>query len=380
MTRGMLLVLVALTASAPLSVDVYTPSLPAIEAQLGGGAAFAEGTVTACLLGIAVGQLVWGPLSDRIGRRPVVLWGAIGWTVASLLSAVSVSGGMLLGARVLSGLCGAAGIVVARSIVRDVARSAHDISSTVGLLAMATAIAPIVAPVIGTGIALLWGWRADFVALTVAGAAMIAGVLLLVPETIAQRYPSPINPVPALRDRQVRAAALSIGVFSLGFYAYVSSASFIVERQYGLPSGMFALAFGTNAAAMLASNAVFRRISRTRHPSFALRLGLAIAACGGAGMAVFSAVGMPRWTVWIASTAFTAGAGLVMPSAHSWAQLTPVAAGAASAATGALQFVGGVLGSPVTGLVGVSAAALGILIVVGAVLGLGAASARHAPR
>ncbi|WP_165310805.1 MFS transporter [Microbacterium protaetiae] len=394
-----LVILALLTAAAPLSVDIYTPSLPRIQADLGGGAWLAEGSVTTCLLGIAVGQLLWGPLSDRFGRRPVVLIGAIGWTLASAASAFAPTAAVLLAVRVAVGLCGAAGIVVARSIVRDISSDDHLTGSRIGMLSVVTGIAPVIAPTIGAGIAQLFGWRADFLALALLGALTATAFALWVPETMGvavRTDAAPPGAVPAdaappgtgrmstvrtsaaralasaLRNRQLLGAALAIGLFSLGFYAYIATAAFIVEREYGHSPAVFAGVFATNAAAMLVATLVFRAVVRRRHAALPLGIGLAISGLSGAGLLVGAGLNAPEGLIWTLSALFAAGAGFVLPAAHSWGQATAVASGAASALTGAFQFFGGALGSPVTGVIGTTAAHLGGLIALACVLAAGA--------
>lgn len=373
-----LLVLATLTALGPLSIDLYTPSLPAIQHELNASEALAQASITACLLGLGLGQLVWGPLSDRVGRRPVVLLGVIGWAAASALSALSTDAGVLLATRLLAGLGGAAGIAVSRSIVRDISPDPRDVSSRIGLLAMVTAIAPVVAPLIGAGIALVAGWRADFWALAAAGAAIALAFFLVVPESLPPERRrtdgagilAPLGE--ALRHRELALVALALGAQAFGFYAYITSASFVVERQFGHSPGTFALVFGTSAAGMLLANTLFRRMSRRHHPARALGIGLALSVVGGAGMLTIALANGPEALLWAASIVFATGTGFVLPSAHSWGQLTSALSGAASALTGSAQFLGGVLGSPATGMLGVSAATLGAVITASSLVALGA--------
>ncbi|WP_062516294.1 multidrug effflux MFS transporter [Demequina gelatinilytica] len=364
-------VLAGLTALAPLSVDIYTPSLPAVQADLGGSDPLTQAGVTLFLLGIGLGQLVWGPLSDRFGRRAIVLLGVAGWTAASGLDALATGPGMLVGVRALAGLCGAAGIVVARSIVRDLSSDTHAMASRIGFLAMVTSIAPVVAPILGASIAGAWGWRADFVVLAALGGILLLLFAWTVPETLPResRSTGGVRAVTeglarAARNREVAGAALALGVHAFGFYAYIATASFVVERELGRSPTAFAVVFGTNAVAVILANMTFRRLVRRRHPAGPLGLGLAISAVSGVLLWGAAAAGAPELLWWLASMAFAAGTGLVLPGAHAWGQATAVASGAASALTGSAQFLGGVLGSPVTGLLGPTAAHLGLVIAV----------------
>ncbi|MGC3992816.1 MAG: Bcr/CflA family efflux MFS transporter [Propionicimonas sp.] len=376
MSVRVMLLLAVLTALSPLSMDIYTPSLPVIQSELGGAEWATQASITACLLGIGVGQLVWGPLSDRLGRRPVILAGVAGWTLASVASALVTTPWALIGARGFAGLAGAAGIVAARSVVRDLSGDSRAVATRIGVLAIATALAPILSPVVGTLIAGLWGWRADFWALALLGVAIMAGFAVTVPETLppgarTARGASLAGALGlALRDREVLGVSLALGLHSIGFYAYIATASFIVEREFGYPPAVFALVFGTNACAILLTNVLFRRVVRTRHPSLPLGIGLVTCTAAGVLLLVLAASGAPAVLVWATSTLYAAGVGFVLPGAHSWGQLTLVASGAASALTGSLQFLGGVIGSPLTGVIGTTAFHLGGVIAVGSGLGI----------
>lgn len=379
LTVRTLAVLALLTALGPLSIDIFSPSLPAMQQDLGGTDALTEASITACLLGIGLGQLFWGPISDRVGRRPVILGGVIAWTVASLLSALALSPMMLIAVRGLAGVCGAAGIVVARSVVRDLAPDQRSVASGVALLSMVTAVAPVIAPVIGVGISTLWGWRADFVAMAAFGGVVSLLFFLGVPESLVPSSRLAIGGLTgvfrslgnAMRHRELAFIALALGAQAFGFYAYVASTSLIVEREFGQPAQVFALVFGTNAAAMFGANLLFRRLAqKDQHPSFMLGVGLSVSASAGILMlGIASRQGSPM-LLWLSSLAFAASMGFVLPGAHSWGQLTVVVSGAASALTGAAQFLGGVLGSPFTGMVGVSAAHLGAVIAVSSMIAL----------
>lgn len=359
-----------LTALAPLSIDIYTPSLPAVQDDLGGADWLAQASITSCLLGIALGQLVCGPVSDRFGRRPVILVGVVGWTIACVVSAAAVNIVMLVVVRALVGFCGAAGIVVARSIVRDISRDPPEVSSRIALLSTVTAIAPVIAPIIGTGIAAIGGWRADFLALASLGAALSLAFALIVPETApeggVERSRGIVSALArGLAERELRLVVLSMLLFGVSFYAYIATAPFIVERELGYTPVLFAVVFTTNAAAMLGANLVFRRAVRRYHPFFPLLVGLSTAVTGGALAFAAAVLSLPDALLWFASTVFVAGAGLVLPGIHSWGQLTVVVSGVASGLTGGAQFLGGVIGSPLVGAIGVSAETLAMVVTVG---------------
>ncbi|MFB9650309.1 MFS transporter [Curtobacterium pusillum] len=380
-----LAVLAVLTALAPLSVDVYTPSLPRIGADLGGAPWVIQSSITACLAGIGIGQLAFGPLSDRIGRRPVILVGVAGWTLASVASAFVPSALTLVAIRGVAGLFGSAGIVAARSVVRDVSEDRAVMGGRVAVLATVSAGAPVVAPVLGAAVAALWGWRADFLTLAGVGALVIVGVLVLVPETrTADAVDGPravssgslVGAVreslgAAFRSRELRGVAAMLAAQSFGFYAYVATASYVVERELGYGRDVFTLVFATNAAAMVGANLLFRRLARRNHPGTLAGAGLVVSLLAGGALAAIAVSRGPDPLLWAASALFAAGVGLVLPGSHTWGQLTDAPSGSASALTGSAQFLGGVLGSPVTGLLGATALSLGFVLVASSAVALG---------
>ncbi len=372
---ALIVVLAMLTALAPFSMDIYTPSLPRIEADLGGPDWAVQASITACLLGIGIGQLFFGPLSDRFGRRRVILVGVAGWTLLSIASALVPSVLLLVVARGFAGLLGSAGIVVARSVVRDISDTPRLVGGRIALLSTVSGVAPILAPTVGAAVAGAWGWRADFVTLAALGILVMIGVVAFVPETLTRESRHASVPVlrslgVALNDAELRNVALSLGLQAFGFYAYIATSSFVVEREFGYSPAAFALVFGTNAAAIVSMNILFRRLVRTRHPRALLRIGYLATLVGGFGLASGAALHAPVGVLWGATILFTAGIGFVLPGAHSWGQLTRPASGASSALTGAAQFLGGVLGSPVTGLIGPTALSLGIIIALASALAL----------
>jgi len=185
-TFALTALLAALSAVGPLTTDLYLPSLPDIVQRLGGTTAQGQLTISAYLVGFAAGQILYGPLSDRHGRKPVLVGALALYCAASLLCALSVSLPMLIGARALQALGGCGGIVLARAIVRDLyagARAGRELS----LIGSVMALAPVLAPVAGGVLQTAFGWRSAFVTLVIAGLCGVAIVWLLLPETLRQR-------------------------------------------------------------------------------------------------------------------------------------------------------------------------------------------------
>ncbi|WP_040794894.1 Bcr/CflA family efflux MFS transporter, partial [Nocardia higoensis] len=184
--RSVILVLGALSAFGPLSLDLYLPALPDLSDDLGVSSVTGQLTMTACMIGLALGQLTVGPLSDRFGRRTPLLIGVAVYALASLLCALTPGAGTLIALRLVQGVAGGAGIVIARAIVRDLfeTRAAARIFS---LLAMVTGIAPVLAPVLGGQLMHVTSWRGLFVALSLIGCALLIAALLAIEESHPNR-------------------------------------------------------------------------------------------------------------------------------------------------------------------------------------------------
>src|SRR5476651_735435 len=201
-TFALTVLLAALSAIGPLTTDMYLPSLPDIARQLGASTAQVQLTISAYLIGFAVGQILYGPVSDRHGRKPVLLSALALYCVASLACALSTSIEMLIVARFVQALGGSGGIVLARAVVRDLysgVRAGRELSLIGSVMALAPVLAPIAGGVLQTG----FGWRSVFVALVVAGLAGAVFVWLQLPETLAIRSPEPVSPSTMLASYRV---------------------------------------------------------------------------------------------------------------------------------------------------------------------------------
>src|SRR5664279_2425659 len=201
-TFALTTLLAALTAIAPLTTDMYLPSLPDIARQLDASTAQVQLTISAYLVGFAVGQIVYGPMSDRHGRKPVLLSALALYCAASLACALSTSIEMLIVARAAQALGGSGGIVLARAIVRDLysgARAGRELS----LIGSVMALAPVLAPVVGGILQIGFGWRAIFVTLVVVAITGIGAIWLLLPETLEERAAHPVSPATMLASYRV---------------------------------------------------------------------------------------------------------------------------------------------------------------------------------
>ncbi|MBS1898845.1 MAG: multidrug effflux MFS transporter [Actinobacteria bacterium] len=284
--RSLLPALGALSAFGPLSMDLYIPALPQLGRDLHTTEALAQVTMSACLIGLALGQLLWGPISDRYGRRLPLLWAVGGFAVASIACAFSPSIELLILVRLLQGLCGAAGMAIARAVVHDVFKGPAATAGFATLTAISGA-APVLAPLLGGALLTFTDWRGLFVALGVIGALLLLTAALYVPEThpLAERTTGGLgNDLrgigAALGNGPFLAFALTLGLASAGFFAYLQMSSFVLQNQYGVDAQGFALIFAMNSAGIVLGAWISRRLTR-RPPRPARTLGGAAAGTAG---------------------------------------------------------------------------------------------------
>jgi DHA1 family bicyclomycin/chloramphenicol resistance-like MFS transporter len=298
--RGWRLVLIigGLSIFGPLCIDMYLPSLPRISRDLHASTSTVQLSITGCLVGIAVGQLVIGPISDREGRRSPLLVG-IGVFVLSSLACALVSNIYILdGLRFVEGFGGAAGIVIARAIVRDLFEGATA-ARFFSTLMLVTGLGPILAPQIGAEILRVTSWRGVFLALAIIGSVLLLTALLKVPETLplerrrAGGLRSTIRTLSKVgRDRSFVGYAL---VGSLGFgaiFAYIAGSPFVLQDIYGLSPQVFGLAFALNAGGLVLGAQINGHLVHRLGSGPLLSFGLIVMAVGG--LALLGAV-CTRW-------------------------------------------------------------------------------------
>jgi len=253
------LVLGSLTAVGPLSIDMYLPAFPAIEAEFGGRPGIAQATLAAFFIGIAIGQLAQGPLADRFGRRMPLLAGSLLYTLATMGCALAPGPWSFSLFRVLSALGGSAGMVIPRAVVRDVAEG-HAAARLLSRLLLVMGAAPILAPSLGALALAVAHWRMIFWLLALYGLACIALVWVALPETLPagrRRRDSPAGIVltyaAILGDGSFLAPALSACAGFGGMFAYIAGSADAFMRLAGLDERQFAVLFGLNAAAFIAA-------------------------------------------------------------------------------------------------------------------------------
>jgi DHA1 family bicyclomycin/chloramphenicol resistance-like MFS transporter len=354
-------VLGALTAAAPLSLDTYLPALPALTADLRTAPSVAQLSLTSCLVGLALGQLVAGPLSDVLGRRRPMLLGSAGFAVVSALCAVAPSVAVLVALRLAQGLLGAVGIVVARAVVRDTSDATASARSFATLM-LVSGVAPIVAPVLGGQLLRVTSWRGVFVVLAVYGALAGLAVLLLVRESLPparRRSGSAAATLASFRvllgDRRVLACVLAAGLLFSAMFAYISGSTFVLQDLYGLSPQAFSGVFAVNSVGIVASVQVAGRVvgSGRVAPARLLVAGLAVAGAGTAALLVSALLDAGLAGVLAGLFTTVVGVGLVLPSATTLALADhPEHSGSASALLGTAQFLVGAGTAPLVGLTG----------------------------
>jgi DHA1 family bicyclomycin/chloramphenicol resistance-like MFS transporter len=366
------LVLGAFVAVGPLTIDMYLPALPTITAELGTTSAMVQLTLTGTLVGLALGQLVLGPLSDAIGRRTPLLAGTALYVVASLLILVAPTIEVLGVLRFLQGVGTAAGAVVAMAVVRDLftGRAAATMLSRLFLVLGA---APVLAPTLGGELLRFTSWRGIFAVLALYGLLLLAVGWFALRETLPPSRRSSSGAAGTLRtyrrllrDRTLVGLVLVAGLTMAGLFSYVSGSSFVFQRQFGLDEQEFGLLFGAGAVWLIAATQLNPVLLRRWSPAQVLVAGTVGGALSGAVLLVLAATGtgglpgvvVPLWAMLFASGAALPNAPALALSRHG------DSAGAAAALLGAVQFGVGAAVSPVVGLLGNDAAAMGTVILV----------------
>jgi MFS transporter, DHA1 family, multidrug resistance protein len=366
----LVLVLGFLIALGPLTIDMYLPALPTITSDLETTAAAVQLTLTGTLAGLALGQLLIGPLSDAIGRRTPLLFGVAVHILASVLCVIAPNLAVLGTLRVLQGLGAAAAAVVVMAIVRDlfVGLSAARLLSR---LILVLGAAPILAPTLGGIVLAGTSWRGVFVVLALLGVAILTVTALALPETLPVAARRNGGVLGTLRDygrlftdRAYLGLIVVAGLTMAAMFAYVSGSSFVFQEQYGLSEQQFGFVFGAGAIGLIAATQFNVRLLRRWSPSQILVTALAIGALMGLILLLFAVTGfgglagilVPLWLV-------LASAGLALPNAPALAlSRHGEAAGTAAALLGAVQFGVGALAAPLVGVLGTGAVGMALVI------------------
>lgn len=350
--------LTALVALGQISTSIYLPSLPSIVSELATTAERVNLTLSLSLLGFAGGQLIYGPLSDRFGRRPVLLVGLALYLASSVACVFAISIDALIGGRLVQGMTACCGPVLGRAIVRDVYGPERS-AKVLAYVGAALAISPAVAPVIGGYLQVWFGWRAAFVFLAVVGAVILAAAWILLVETNSQRDARALDPkgmaasyLTLLLTRTYLGYALAVAFVFAGLMAFTAGAPFVFIDVVGLSPERFGMLSLFTVSGFLIGSLAAGRWTRRFGIERLTRAGILLCVLGGGAMTVFALTGFLGIVPIIGPMMlFTAGMGIVLPTATAGAMAPfPRIAGAASALLGFVQMLIAAAASGAVGL------------------------------
>lgn len=368
--------LLLLTVFRPISMDLYLPALPALTAELDAATSVAQLTITACLIGLAAGQLIAGPVSDRYGRRGILLAGIAAYIATSVLCAISPTVELLIAARFVQGLAGGVGIVIAQAAGRDVF-SGRELIRFYARLTVVGGFAAVIGPLLGGFLNTVVDWRGLFLFLALIGVGILALALMRFGETLPHPDRTDGGLARTLRDYRVLlgdrvfvGAILNQGFLYAALFAYLSGATFVLQDIYGLSPVEYALAFGANSAGFMVFGHLAGRSAERGRVRSTLAVGIAIAGLGAAGLLAAGLTAMPLWVVLAALFALAAGVSVSSPPATTLALVDyPQIAGTASSLLGMIRFGFGGIAAPLVGVAGaLSILPLGVVTITATVL------------
>lgn len=345
-----------MTALGPLALNIFMPSMPGLAKDFDVEYGFVQLTLTFYLIGLGAAQLVYGPISDRWGRRPVLLWGLGIYCIGSIACALAPSIVWLMLGRVLQALGGCAGLVLGRAIIRDLYDRDRS-AAMIGYVTMAMSLAPMLSPALGGYLDTLFGWRASFAFCSLAGLAVYVWVIFTLPETLAQRglgvgAAALLRGYGALLRSPAFCGYVLQTAFTSGvFFAFIAGAPFVVVTVMGLPASAYGLWFIVVSIGYLAGNFLTGR--------FAVRLGVdrMIAYGAVAQLVGISALALASWLgplnlpgIFLPMAVVAMSNGLTLPNGIAGAiSVNPRAAGAAAGLSGALQMLTGAIAAVLVG-------------------------------
>jgi MFS transporter, DHA1 family, multidrug resistance protein len=341
---------------SPLGINMYLPSMPAMARSFGVSFTTIQLTLSLYLAAMAVGQLVLGPLSDRFGRRPVLLVGLAGFVLGSAICVVAQDVALLIFGRVVQAFGGCAGITLSRAIVRDL-YDRNQVASMIGYITMGMAVAPMVAPTIGGVLETFYGWRASFVFLMI----FCAGALLFAYRNLPETNPNRASTEPAhhflrgyarlFRSRLFWGYTLTTTFVSVVFFAFLAGAPFVVIEIMGRSPAEYGLYFALVPSGYILGNFASGRFAGGAGPNRMILAGTLVASIGVAAMAIAFLIGFVSPTaLFLPMFIIGAGNGLVLPSGIAGAvNVNPDIAGAAAGLSGSLQIGSGAIIAPLVG-------------------------------
>lgn len=340
-----IMILGALSAFGPLAIDFYLPAFPAMALAFGTDEKHIQLTLAAYFLGLSIGQLAYGPVADRFGRRIPLLVGVALFTLASLACAFAPSLDWLIGARFVQALGGCAGMVISRAVVSDKCDAVAS-AKVFSQLMLVMGLAPILAPMLGGLLVNLYGWQSIFIMLTLFSALSALAVALGLPESLPANQPrQPLSGAlrqygRLLADKVFLGHALTGGISIAGMFAYIAGSPFVFIKLYGVPAEHFGWLFGINAAGFILVAQINARMLSKRGPAYLLARTVWIYLGAGSTLLGVSALHTPQlWPLLVPLFICIASLGCIIPNASACAMSGQGArAGSASAMLGCLQF------------------------------------------
>lgn len=365
----LVLILGALSGFGALTIDMYLPAMPGMAGDLHTGTLPVQLTLTVFVVGLALGQVIVGPLSDAWGRRRPLLAGLALYAAGSLWCALAPGVGWLIAGRVVQSLGAAAGAVLARAVVRDLYQGTA-MTRFFSTMMVVNGAAPVVAPVIGGQLLTVATWRSVFLVLTAVGAVLLVAVVLALPESLPADRRAPAHFSATLQtfrtlvaDQRYLRYVLAAALMFAAVFAYISGSSFVLQDSYGLSAQQFSVVFGVNGLGIVLFGQVNGwLVGRVADEHTLLRVSLAVAALGSAGVLACAVTGLPLPVLLACLFLVVSMLGIVLANATSLALAGHgSAAGSASSLQGLLQFLVGSVAASAMSLSGhVTAATMGV--------------------
>lgn len=340
---ALILLLASLTAFGPLSIDMYLPAFPAIAENLGVPLSSVQLSLASFFVGLATGQIFYGPLTDRYGRKKPLYVGLGIYAVASVVCTFTKNVEMLIAFRFLQALGSCSGVVISRAIVRDLFTH-QETAKVFSLLMLVMGAAPILAPVLGGQISEHFGWRMIFALLAVISTLCIVLIATFLPET---HHPDQRVHIKdswkiygsILKDRNFMGYALAGGAAQAGMFAYITGSSFVFINHFGIPAKSFGWVFGSNAVGLILCSQINTRLLKRLSYDAILEKIFVVLAVLGALLATAGVLNWGFWGIMIPLFLFIASLGMTFPNSTAGAMATQKkSAGSASALLGTLQY------------------------------------------
>lgn len=367
-------VLALLNAVTPFSIDMYLSAFPEMASEFGVSPSTIQLSLTTFLIGLAVGQLIIGTLSDRYGRRRPLIIGTVACVAVSVACAVAPSVALLIGLRFAQGFCGAAGVVISRAVIADRSRGARA-ARLFAVMMLISVLAPITAPILGGVIVTGFGWRAVFFALAVLNLATLLGVVLSVRESLPEEHRRPgglkalgVSARTVLGNRHYLGYTLVMAFAAAAMFGYIAASPFVVQNILGFSPAAYSVTFGSCALAVGAGSLISARLVRIVAPRRVLMGGVTALLVVATLMLLNVTAGhVIGWATIALMACFMGSIGFVYANATALA-LSEVAraAGTGSAVLGFLQYGMGAVTPPLVGLAGQSSAVPMGLVMFGA--------------